>query len=474
MSMGKRFRDSISDGFGISVGQALFRAMVIVVVIGGVLVVFNLDYIKPHIKPHRDVIASILSQIIEGIFSNGQLEPLVEPTKNQREAGEAEVDVAREAEVDVAGEAEVDVAREAEVDVAREAEVDVAREAEAAKYAELLRLAPTKTEREAEEAEEARVADLLKRAKSGEMFLDQSRFAELSEERNAATNKIQQEAKEAIAAEIARANEALKAAKEAADNIQRETIEATETERAKGNNMSETLAAIDKIHQEAKEATDAEFARSGKVLESTTAAIDKIHQEAKEATDAEFAKMNKKTKDEITARSKFYRSLPAYARNDWQHWIDEDGDCLSTRDEVLAAQSLRRVDIDWCHVVSGEWIDPYTGTSSEAPWDLDIDHLVPLWEVHASGGSRWDSEKKKRYANDLDLPEALIAVSAEVNWDKGAKDPAHWMPPDEEYHCEYINAWVKVKEKWELGMDEEEEKKIEEVRSGCPSDDPEN
>jgi len=39
-----------------------------------------------------------------------------------------------------------------------------------------------------------------------------------------------------------------------------------------------------------------------------------------------------------------------------------------------------------------------------------IDHMIPLKEVHLSGGHAWDAEKKQDFANDLDHPQALIAV----------------------------------------------------------------
>ena len=74
--------------------------------------------------------------------------------------------------------------------------------------------------------------------------------------------------------------------------------------------------------------------------------------------------------------------------------------------------------------------------------------MVPLKEAYLSGGSDWDMVKKQKYANDLDLDSALIAVSIDTNHTKGAQDIKSWMPENKKYHCEYIENWKAVKQKW--------------------------
>lgn len=159
-----------------------------------------------------------------------------------------------------------------------------------------------------------------------------------------------------------------------------------------------------------------------------------------------------------------------YVRKEWHpRWADTDGDCQSTRHEVLIEESLVPVTLDarGCKVVAGKWLDPYTGDVFADPRQLDIDHLVPLAEAHWSGGAEWSRERKRRFANDLSSPHTLVAVSAGANRAKGARDPAEWMPPDRAHHCEYVRQWVAVKSRWGLGMDPAEEEKVRQVRSEC-------
>jgi hypothetical protein len=158
-----------------------------------------------------------------------------------------------------------------------------------------------------------------------------------------------------------------------------------------------------------------------------------------------------------------------YSRADYKHWIDADNDCQNTRQEVLIAESLEEVTLDeaGCKVVKGKWYDPYTDKYFTNPRDLDIDHFVPLKEVDISGGWRWSEDKKMQYANDLDDPDILIAVSKTANRAKGSKDPSDWLPPNVKYQCEYIRIWQKIKQEWGLTMDEKEKKFLEEKNKEC-------
>jgi hypothetical protein len=149
-------------------------------------------------------------------------------------------------------------------------------------------------------------------------------------------------------------------------------------------------------------------------------------------------------------------TIPDYNRAEYGSWIDSDKDCQNTRAEVLISESRIQVtftDTRNCTVATGEWFDPYNGLTYTSASYLDVDHFVPLEEAHESGGYAWDSVKKKAYANFLDDPAHLIAVSSSTNRSKGSRDPALWMPPQKGYWCEYLKAWVGVKVRWGLEMD---------------------
>jgi len=170
-----------------------------------------------------------------------------------------------------------------------------------------------------------------------------------------------------------------------------------------------------------------------------------------------------------TSRERSHRS---YDRDDYHSgWRDRDGDCQDTRDEVLVRQSREPVTFESsrkCEVVSGNWYDPYSGKQFQDPSKLDIEHLVPLAEVHDSGGAKWSSKRKHAYANDLTRhPRTLIAVSLSQNRSKGSRGPSEWMPSNEGYRCDYLRQWKAVKDEWDLSMDGVEKRFIESQLDQC-------
>jgi hypothetical protein len=90
-----------------------------------------------------------------------------------------------------------------------------------------------------------------------------------------------------------------------------------------------------------------------------------------------------------------------YDRDKYRHWIDADGDCQDTRDEVLAAESTTAV--SGCDITSGTWRSYYDRKTWTSSSDVDIDHLVPLKESWDSGAKRWNAATRTRYANDLGI-----------------------------------------------------------------------
>ena len=158
----------------------------------------------------------------------------------------------------------------------------------------------------------------------------------------------------------------------------------------------------------------------------------------------EISKTEKPKKETVTR----------YNRDDWGDWADEDNDGLNTRHEVLARESSVKPVISNNRVISGKWYDKFTGKYFTNAKDLDIDHLVPLKNAHISGASNWSKEKKNEYYNYMKNENHLVAVSKGANRSKGDKSPVEWLPPNEEYQCEYVREWYKIKTDWGLTIEE--------------------
>jgi hypothetical protein len=158
-----------------------------------------------------------------------------------------------------------------------------------------------------------------------------------------------------------------------------------------------------------------------------------------------------------------------YSRDLFPHWIDADGDRCDTREEVLIAESRSPAQVDpyGCKVTAGDWVSFYDGLTFDDPSELDIDHVVALGEAWDSGASAWDEGRRRAFANDLDRPEALRAVSASSNRSKSDLDPAQWKPSRESAWCQYAKDWVSVKVAWDLSADEDEVADLRVMLSTC-------
>ena len=152
-----------------------------------------------------------------------------------------------------------------------------------------------------------------------------------------------------------------------------------------------------------------------------------------------------------------------YERSKFRHWVDADGDCRDTRDEVLAAESLARV--SGCDIRRGKWRSYYDGVLTRRSTVFDIDHLVPLAEAWDSGARRWTAATRQRYANDLGDPRSLVAVTASSNRSKSDRDPAEWMPRLAK--CQYVRQWVAVKIRWSLKINAAEKRSLLARASHC-------
>ena len=151
-----------------------------------------------------------------------------------------------------------------------------------------------------------------------------------------------------------------------------------------------------------------------------------------------------------------------YDRSVFGGWGDEDGDCQNTRHERLIARSAEPVELseDGCQVLRGRWRDPYTGNIHVSATEIEIDHVVPLFYAWERGANRWEAEKQRRFANDS---ANLLPVGAMTNRSKGAAGPLKWLPPSEEFACEYLLRFGRVTHRYDLDVRPEEAAALEQL-----------
>ncbi|WP_070017351.1 HNH endonuclease family protein [Streptomyces nanshensis] len=157
-----------------------------------------------------------------------------------------------------------------------------------------------------------------------------------------------------------------------------------------------------------------------------------------------------------------------YDRKAFRHWTDADHDGCDTRAEVLLEEAkLRPGRGADCRLTGGSWWSYYDHRRITDAGDLDIDHMVPIAEAAKSGASDWTQDQREAYANDLDHPHSLVAVTLHSNRSKQDKDPAQWLPPVRAEHCRYAREWAETKKIYRLAVDRAERAALLKIARNC-------
>ncbi|KMS85856.1 hypothetical protein ACZ91_40055 [Streptomyces regensis] len=155
-------------------------------------------------------------------------------------------------------------------------------------------------------------------------------------------------------------------------------------------------------------------------------------------------------------------STDGYDRDDWPHWMPV-GDGCDAREWVLREHAEDMVRTKGaCTIGNGRWTSSYDGEVVTDPSELDIDHLVPLAEAHASGGYAWSEDRRGEFANDVRF---LVPVTASSNRSKGDADPAEWLPDVDV--CTYLVDYVAAKAEYALTVDRVEHDAIDRGLDRC-------
>lgn len=167
-----------------------------------------------------------------------------------------------------------------------------------------------------------------------------------------------------------------------------------------------------------------------------------------------------------------------YDRELFEHWSEsEENPACDMRWMTLYNQSPNREwhDESTCTIAEPVyWVDPYgvedeetgeiTHLQSPDPSDFDIDHVVALEAVWASGGNTMSPEEREAIAND---PINLVVTDLSANRSKGSQRADTYLPPDAEFRCEYVQRYVTVKDKYDLTVTQAEFDRLSEEWNVC-------
>lgn len=169
------------------------------------------------------------------------------------------------------------------------------------------------------------------------------------------------------------------------------------------------------------------------------------------------------------------KDAPDYDRREFgEAWADVDNNGCDTRNDVLARdlENVRYRRGARCIVASGTLHDPYVGVTIDYQRGPDtsplvqIDHVVALGDAWRSGAWRWTPSERQEFAND---PTNLLAVQGQANQDKESSRADQWLPPRQEFWCDYVTRQIQVKYEWDLSVTPSEREAMIRALSTCPT-----
>ncbi len=152
-------------------------------------------------------------------------------------------------------------------------------------------------------------------------------------------------------------------------------------------------------------------------------------------------------------------------------WTDSDGDCRMTDTDVAVAAStgVTAFSLDWCTVVTGTWVDGWTGEAIPGPGDMVVEPIVPFENVHEAGGWAWSPVELSTYANETE-PGDLFVVAAATAAEREAAGSIAWEP-SEDAACAYASAWINKKARWSLSVTSNEAAMLGRLLDRCGNGD---
>ena len=144
----------------------------------------------------------------------------------------------------------------------------------------------------------------------------------------------------------------------------------------------------------------------------------------------------------------------------------------NTREAILA-RDLKDTVFNGCKVQSGTLNDPYTGSTisfvrgQDTSGAVQIDHVVALSNAWATGAFNFDAGLRYEISQD---PLNLLAVDGPANQDKLDQDASDWLPPNQNFHCQYVARQISVKAKYHLWVTPAEKSAMQSVLATCPNE----